>query len=201
MMGSCRLILSEVCSAFESLKSTGAGGDKWFNDYRMVQPHHMFLTLGLTQLLTCYTTASKFFHCSSPNPTVCIQAKPCNKILTCWIFYGKLQKHCFLPLAHRKIFWYHSPLRDKVKCATIWRQDVIKIKSNTSVEQWWPTFTLYFLLSSVVLKNHLPLALSLLHRHTFCNSQPRRSAVPEHPMTQRDPKSLSLAACLLNWDK
>lgn len=129
------------------------------------------------------------------------QNSPCNKILTCWIFYGKLQKHCFLPLAHRKIFWYHSPLRDKVKCATIWRQDVIKIKSNTSVEQWWPTFTLYFLLSSVVLKNHLPLALSLLHRHTFCNSQPRRSAVPEHPMTQRDPKSLSLAACLLNWDK
>ncbi|CAM9273509.1 unnamed protein product, partial [Bubo scandiacus] len=25
-----------------------------------------------------------------------------------------------------KIFWYHSPLRDKAKCGTIWRQAVIK---------------------------------------------------------------------------
>lgn len=73
--GSCCLILLKVCSAFESLKSTGARSDNWFNDCRMVQPRHMFLVLGLTHLLTCYTTASKFFSCSSPNPAVCIQAK------------------------------------------------------------------------------------------------------------------------------
>ncbi|PKU42255.1 hypothetical protein llap_7443 [Limosa lapponica baueri] len=33
------------------------------------------------------------------------------------------------PASH-KIFWYHSSLRNKAKCGTIWRQAVIKIKSE-----------------------------------------------------------------------